>query len=87
MSPNDFMLFILDLDQTLIYADTVVPRRTNFGVGPYYVYRRPHMAVARGRSSPPRGGGRRLGPQSLRAPMRPELFEDCAAGKHSQVLA
>jgi len=41
----DRILLILDLDETLIYADEVaLDRPADFGVYGYHVYRRPHLA-------------------------------------------
>jgi TFIIF-interacting CTD phosphatase-like protein len=38
-------LLILDIDETLIYGtETELHRPADFCVGPYYVYRRPHLA-------------------------------------------
>ena len=37
-------LLILDLDETLIYGtETELARPADFRVGPFYVYRRPHV--------------------------------------------
>ena len=37
-------LLILDLDETLIFAsEKPLERESDFGVGPYHVYRRPHL--------------------------------------------
>jgi hypothetical protein len=45
MEPNDPILLILDLDETLIYAtEAPLGRGHDFLVGPYSVYRRPHLA-------------------------------------------
>ena len=39
------MLLILDLDETLMYAtEKPLPRPADFRVGPFHVYKRPHMA-------------------------------------------
>jgi carboxy-terminal domain RNA polymerase II polypeptide A small phosphatase len=44
MGPDDRILLILDLDETLIYATEEPLRRgQDFTVGPYAVYRRPHL--------------------------------------------
>lgn len=43
-APEKRMLLILDLDETLIYAiEKSLEREAGFRVGPYYVYRRPHL--------------------------------------------
>lgn len=39
-----FPLLILDLDETLLYgAEKEGPRRCDFRVGPFHIYRRPHL--------------------------------------------
>jgi TFIIF-interacting CTD phosphatase-like protein len=44
MEPDSPMLLILDLDETLLYATEEPLRRgADFTVGPYAVYRRPHL--------------------------------------------
>lgn len=44
MEPDDPILLILDLDETLIYAtEEPLGRGHDFVVGPYSVYRRPHL--------------------------------------------
>lgn len=42
---NDRCLLILDLDETLIHAaETPLDRPADFRVGPYFAYKRPHLA-------------------------------------------
>ena len=37
-------LLILDLDETLVYgAEAPLPAPWDFTVGPYFIYRRPHL--------------------------------------------
>ncbi len=44
METNDRILLILDLDETLIFAaEGQLEREPDFRVGPYAVYRRPHL--------------------------------------------
>ena len=44
MGTNDRILLILDLDETLIFAaERDLERSPDFRVGPYSVYRRPHL--------------------------------------------
>ncbi len=44
MATNDRILLILDLDETLIFAaEEALQRAPDFRVGPYSVYRRPHL--------------------------------------------
>lgn len=44
MGTNDRILLILDLDETLIFAaEADLERPPDFRVGPYSVYRRPHL--------------------------------------------
>jgi RNA polymerase II subunit A small phosphatase-like protein len=46
MPPADRLLVILDLDETLVYATPdPPPRPADFRLGPYAVYRRPHLAA------------------------------------------
>ncbi|MFO1021593.1 MAG: HAD family hydrolase [Planctomycetales bacterium] len=41
---DDRMLLILDVDETLIFADEKpLERKADFKVGPFHVYRRPHV--------------------------------------------
>ena len=45
MEPDSPILLILDLDETLVYAtEEPLGREHDFRVGPYFVYRRPHLA-------------------------------------------
>jgi RNA polymerase II subunit A small phosphatase-like protein len=48
MSPSDVNprpLLILDVDETLIFgAESVLDRLADFRVGPFHIYRRPHLA-------------------------------------------
>ena len=45
MEPDDPILLILDLDETLIYGtEEPLQREADFVVGPYAVYRRPYLA-------------------------------------------
>jgi TFIIF-interacting CTD phosphatase-like protein len=44
VTPADRKLLVLDLDETLLYAtETPLSRAADFRVGPYHVYRRPHL--------------------------------------------
>src|SRR4051812_42702126 len=45
MGPDSPILLILDLDETLVHAtEEPLGRAHDFVVGPYFVYRRPHLA-------------------------------------------
>jgi RNA polymerase II subunit A small phosphatase-like protein len=45
MGPGDRILLILDLDETLVHAsEEPLGRAHDFAVGPYFTYRRPHLA-------------------------------------------
>ena len=48
MEPDAPILLILDLDETLVYSiEEPLGRDHDFTVGPYAVYRRPHLAEFR----------------------------------------
>ena len=45
MEPDDPILLILDLDETLIYAtEEPLQRDSDFLIGPYAVYQRPYLS-------------------------------------------